>query len=100
MAPNTLLASPTEPAQPRGMAPGAVGGANPHAERQIVTMTLTQTSGGSSPSSTTSSGPTTAAFPVAVAIPALVGGMLIAFAGAGIWWYHVRKRERERKVRR
>lgn len=100
MAPNTIPASPTEPALPHG-SPAVTdeAHANVRVPRQIVTMTLTQTSGGSSPSSTTSSGPTTAAFPVAVAIPALVGGMLIAFAGAGFWWYHVRKRERERKVR-
>ncbi len=48
---------------------------------------------------TTSSAPTnSAAFPIAVAIPALVGGMALAVAGFGLYWWISRKKSREKRV--
>jgi hypothetical protein len=37
---------------------------------------------------------------VAVAIPALVGGMAVAIIGAGLWWWIAKKRRREKMVSR
>ncbi|WVQ95577.1 hypothetical protein IAU59_002674 [Kwoniella sp. CBS 9459] len=37
-------------------------------------------------------------FPVAIAIPALVGGMALALAGFGIWFWWSRKMKRERRA--
>ncbi|OCF41242.1 hypothetical protein I317_04900 [Kwoniella heveanensis CBS 569] len=37
-------------------------------------------------------------FPVAIAIPALVGGMALALAGFGIWFWWTRKMKRERRA--
>ncbi|WVF68017.1 hypothetical protein IAT40_002779 [Kwoniella sp. CBS 6097] len=37
-------------------------------------------------------------FPVAIAIPALVGGMALALAGFGIWFWWTRKVKRERRA--
>lgn len=38
-------------------------------------------------------------FPVAVAIPALVGGMAAAIGAFGLWWWCSRRSKKERRVR-
>lgn len=38
------------------------------------------------------------AFPVAVAIPALVGGMAVAIGGFLLWWWISKRRRREKRV--
>ncbi|WVW80777.1 hypothetical protein I302_102763 [Kwoniella bestiolae CBS 10118] len=45
----------------------------------------------------TSSSNKSSGFPVAIAIPALIGGMALALAGFGIWWWWTRKVKRERR---
>ena len=72
--------------------------------RQFVTKTVEQGSdpsatGGSGGSSSGSGGNQSKGFPVAVAIPALIGGMAIAILGALGWWWWSRKKSRERRVR-
>jgi len=37
-------------------------------------------------------------FPVAVAIPALVGGMAAAFGAFGLWWWCTKRNKRQRRV--
>jgi hypothetical protein len=37
-------------------------------------------------------------FPVAVAIPALVGGMAAAFGAFGLWWWCTKRGKRQRRV--
>lgn len=37
-------------------------------------------------------------FPIAVAIPALVGGMAAAIAAFGLWWWCHKKSKKERRV--
>jgi hypothetical protein len=50
-------------------------------------------------SAATSSAPAKAkAFPIAVALPALLGGMALAIGGFGLWWWISNKRKKERKV--
>jgi hypothetical protein len=63
--------------------------------RQATIVTQTVISGPSASATQAASG---SAFPVAVAVPALIGGMALAILGAvGYWWYQ-RRRTRERKV--
>lgn len=73
-----------------------------HQARQFVTKTVEQganpsATGGSSTGSSNGNGGSQG-FPVAVAIPALVGGMAIAIIGALGWWWWSRKKSRERRV--
>ncbi|WWD07269.1 hypothetical protein V865_005366 [Kwoniella europaea PYCC6329] len=57
-----------------------------------VTVSVVNNSTTDSTTSEKSSG-----FPVAIAIPALIGGMALALAGFGIWWWWTRKVKRERR---
>lgn len=64
-------------------------------KRQATIVTQTVIASSSSSAAASSSG---GGFPVAVAVPALVGGMALAILGAlGYWWYY-RRKQRERKV--
>lgn len=68
--------------------------------RQFVTKTVEQGADASATggSSTGSGASQNKGFPVAVAIPALIGGMAIAILGALGWWWYSRKKSRERRV--
>lgn len=65
--------------------------------QQITTISVVASSapsGVSSGNNTTEKKP----FPVAVAIPALVGGMAAAFGAFGIWWWCSKRSKKERRV--
>jgi hypothetical protein len=73
--------------------------------RQFVTKTVEQGADASASVNTgaastggASSNSGNKGFPVAVAIPALIGGMAIAILGALGWWWYSRKKSRERRV--
>jgi hypothetical protein len=64
-------------------------------ERQeIVTLSITASS---SPTATAAK---SKSFPIAVAIPALVGGMALAVGGFLLYWWIAKRRRREKRVRR
>lgn len=66
--------------------------------QQITTISVVASStpsGVDSGSNTTEKKP----FPVAVAIPALVGGMAAAIGAFGLWWWCSRRSKKERRVR-
>lgn len=69
------------------------------AARQQVTTISVVASSTPSGMSNPDTEPAKKGFPVAVAIPALVGGMAAAFAAFGLWWWCNKRSKRERRVR-
>lgn len=67
-------------------------------QASIVTQTIVASTGISDPANNQSSS-SSGGFPVAVAVPALIGGMALALLGALGWWYWQRRKRREQKVR-
>ena len=59
--------------------------------QQVVTQVITA-------SSTPSSAAKSKGFPVAVAVPALIGGMAVAVAGFLLFWWISKRRRREKRV--
>lgn len=67
-------------------------------ERQQVTTISVVASSTPSGMGGPSTEPEKKGFPIAVAIPALVGGMAAAIAAFGIWWWCHKRSKRERRV--
>ncbi|KAK8850583.1 hypothetical protein IAR55_004502 [Kwoniella newhampshirensis] len=67
-------------------------------ERQSY-VTISVIANDSSSSTTPASEPShkKSGFPVAIAIPALAGGMALAIAGFGLWWWLGKKKQKERR---
>nr|XP_031862585.1 uncharacterized protein CI109_002083 [Kwoniella shandongensis]KAA5529657.1 hypothetical protein CI109_002083 [Kwoniella shandongensis] len=99
MAPsNPLLSTPTlsllfpEPTD----APINVAAALLVERQSYVTVSVVANDSGSSTTSASST-KKSGGFPVAIAIPALIGGMALAIAAFGLWWWLSKKKKRERR---
>lgn len=89
MAPSEITVVPRDPLAPTPVV---------LVERQQVTTISVVASSTPSGMGGNNSAPEKKGFPVAVAIPALVGGMAAAIAAFGIWWWCHKRSKRERRV--
>ncbi|WVR08666.1 hypothetical protein IAU60_005724 [Kwoniella sp. DSM 27419] len=98
--PPSITTVPVPPSGPILLVPTAAPAPGPVlAERQTyVTISVLKNGNSSTADDGSSTTNKSNKFPVAIAIPALVGGMALALAGFGLWWWWTRKQKREKRA--